>query len=116
MGGGETAGGPGDIFFSPDSTQNFFYLLPFSWEGGGAKRRGKGGKGIKSEGRTLAFFVAAFSPLFPLPSVPYISFFDRPSTLAFPPEVNSPYLVPQSSLSLSISRFALSADDGKQMD
>ncbi len=36
----------------------------------------------------------------------------------FPPldEVNSPYLVPQSSLSLSISRFALSADDGKQMD
>ncbi len=31
-------------------------------------------------------------------------------------EVNSPYLVPQSSLSLSISRFALSADDGKQMD
>ncbi len=33
----------------------------------------------------MAFFVAAFPPLFPLPSVPYISFFDRPSTLAFPP-------------------------------
>ncbi len=38
------------------------------------------------------------------------------SRLAKKDEVNSPYLVPQSSLSLSISRFALSADDGKQMD